>query len=341
MDYIFTFLGEFGYEFFNWQGVIRKWNNNFRKSDDRVIVCSRKGMHLLYEFSDEYVDISEIVSYKKTTAGGYIAVMELGFGYDEHGCTELNRICVDDIKKDIKELVNSKIELNDPKWVFSCDPQYINGLPFGKTGPGGGSIYDYTVLPHNEYKKIDIPQEDSIKKQIEEKLGFELNDEYILVQTAKRDSFMKIKSRMKLDYTDIIKHLSKKYKIIYLSFDSGRFNDSKSDEDLENVITYQCNTFEEQSVLINNAEANIFFSEGDFRSHLYIPPMIGKDVVIIVAKEVLGLRTSPVDFWNENIYRFGAQMYPIAYDEILDNEENMQQFLMWVDQYFEFKKTSL
>ena len=91
MDYIFTFLGEFGYEMFNWQGVIRKWKTLHKKPTDRIIICGRKGLQSVYEYADEYIDISNLESYKKSTAGIYIAVMEPGKGYDQKGCTELNR----------------------------------------------------------------------------------------------------------------------------------------------------------------------------------------------------------------------------------------------------------
>ena len=35
MIYSFVFLGEFGYELFNWQGVIRKWAQQNKKKDDK------------------------------------------------------------------------------------------------------------------------------------------------------------------------------------------------------------------------------------------------------------------------------------------------------------------
>jgi len=46
------FIGEFGWELFNWQGYIRKMAENY----DRVIVSSRKNRKILYEdFCDEFV----------------------------------------------------------------------------------------------------------------------------------------------------------------------------------------------------------------------------------------------------------------------------------------------
>ena len=131
-DYIFTFLGEFGYEMFNWQGVVRKWATLYKLPQDRVIICGRKGLHSVYEFADGYIDISQLESYKKSTAGIYIAVLELALGYDQEGCSELNRKCVDDIKAEVKELVDKTLTLNSPQWIWSSDPQYLEDCTFGK-----------------------------------------------------------------------------------------------------------------------------------------------------------------------------------------------------------------
>ena len=57
MTYVFVFVGEFGYELLNWQGVIRK----FRRLNPnvRVICASRGNVQPLYE-NAEYVDISDV-----------------------------------------------------------------------------------------------------------------------------------------------------------------------------------------------------------------------------------------------------------------------------------------
>ena len=64
MIYVFTFIGEFGYELLNWQGTIRKWSKN-KKPGDKIVVCSRKGLDVMYESADYYYDISNLDSLKK------------------------------------------------------------------------------------------------------------------------------------------------------------------------------------------------------------------------------------------------------------------------------------
>ena len=48
MIYVFTFIGEFGYEMFNWQGVIRKWAKKHKNPDDKIFIYSRQGLKSLY-----------------------------------------------------------------------------------------------------------------------------------------------------------------------------------------------------------------------------------------------------------------------------------------------------
>ena len=76
--------------------------------------------------------------------------MEPGKGYDQKGCTELNRKCVNDIKQEVRSFVESKISLQNPKWIFSSDPQIIDELKFGKVGHGyeGHGIYN---CHHNKF----------------------------------------------------------------------------------------------------------------------------------------------------------------------------------------------
>jgi|TARA_R110000824_G_scaffold56467_4_gene154598 hypothetical protein len=357
-DYIFTFLGEFGYEMFNWQGVIRKWVQLHKQPNDRVIICGRKGLQSVYEYADEYYEISNIESYRKSTAGIYIAVLESEFGYDQEGCSELNRKCVDDIKRDVQGMVMSRTMLDNPKWIWSSDPQYLKDCAFGKIGPQQGGIYSqkrtpwsYLDLNNNRYAPIEIQQSDSHKKNIEKELGFDLDEDYILCQSAKRDSFMSTKSKETIDHEKVISELSKHRRVVYLNFDTGRAGDSKSteqlikmkwnpldyinDDELDSITDqaekpgqqlttlpsdgmhqYKCDGFDEQGCLIKHANDCVFFVEGDFRSHLYVPPFLGRDVRIVAHSEIYDLYSAPINFWNKNVFQFGGQMIPYSYEDL-------------------------
>ncbi len=63
--YIFSFIGEFGYELFNWQGAIRKWSQTIsNRKDVSIVIVTRGGLESVYEYADYYIDISNLESYK-------------------------------------------------------------------------------------------------------------------------------------------------------------------------------------------------------------------------------------------------------------------------------------
>src|SRR5215467_3440886 len=72
-SYVFTFLGEFGYELFNWQGVVRKFAQQLPPSSD-VIVAGRKDLEAFYEQASCYIGISDFGPYRESVAAGYFAL---------------------------------------------------------------------------------------------------------------------------------------------------------------------------------------------------------------------------------------------------------------------------
>ncbi|MBI4770995.1 MAG: hypothetical protein HY784_11460, partial [Chloroflexi bacterium] len=73
MLYVFTFLGEFGYELLNWQGVVRKFAACL-SPDERIVVAGRAGLAAWYESAAQYVDISDEPLFRRSLASGYFAV---------------------------------------------------------------------------------------------------------------------------------------------------------------------------------------------------------------------------------------------------------------------------
>ena len=148
MNYVFTFIGEFGYELLNWQGTIRKWANLYKKDDDKVIVCSRRGLQSLYEFADHYIDISNLKSYNDTIGDCYTCYVFTNEGGSdaprpEWAITRTGKH-LDDAKRDIMLVVNDKIKntQDETEWIWSSDFVEMGGLTFGLEFPGGrGGIY--------------------------------------------------------------------------------------------------------------------------------------------------------------------------------------------------------
>ena len=315
--YVFIFTGEFGYELLNWNGVVRKWVAENKQPNDTIVICSRKGLELIYEMADYYIDISHIESYKNSIADCYCS-----FVRDETNNIIRTGYHQDDIINTVNHVIN-EAGFNNVTYIYSPVKTHMNGCLFG-----GGGIYGPEREPagrldleNNLYKKF-LP-DTSIQKQLEEKLNISLDDPFILCQTAARDIVRRDKTKLEID--DFIISLSKKLPVICLGFNVNKMLNSESIFSIEsdNVHSYKSDTLTEQSCLIAKAHKCIFFSEGDFRSHMYVPAFFGKSVTAIATKAVFnsisafpGMTNAPIDFWNKHVWNFGGKVEPLYYEEI-------------------------
>ena len=328
--YVFVFLGEFGYELLNWQGVIRKFSRNVGTSE-RIVVASRKGVSLLYDTVDSFIDISSIELFNNSIASGYglnNPDIKLYSDYDKY-CNHRflseiysikNYKYIQTLKNIIKENIGRRLvelfgEKNKIIYVFSDHTVTLNGLQFGRKHRDKHDIYYNLDVNNNEYTKLKA--DETKKKLVEQKLGMSLSEKYILCQTGSREIVQRSKDVM--DINDIIKTLNNRVSIVLLEFNTGRKMDSGSCfNDALYLRRYMCDSLEEQSVLIAYASKCLFFTEGDFRSHNYLPPFFGKDVFAVANKSVFDLPTTPIDYWNEKVFKFGGQIYPIYSERLID-----------------------
>jgi len=321
MVYVFTFIGEFGYELLNWQGTIRKWVKENKKEDDKIVICSRKGLDLMYEFADYYFDIYKLESLQNVVGDcytSYVFINNTGPHLDrkQWKITRTGKH-IDEIKQDVKQLVTSSVSnYDDIDWTWSCDYRVMDNCHFGLERPGGkGGIYNngsnQLDFNNNVYAKL-FPHNSSIKK-VESKLGFSLDDDYILCQTGFRKGYEL--SKVRIDHNPIIEKLKKECKVVLMDFKTNKLNDSFSNFD-SNYKTIQVEDLKEQSVLISNAKRCVFFTEGHLRSHTYLPPMFGKDIEVVAAKDIFSFTEAPLEFWNKNVFTFGGQMISKPYEDI-------------------------
>ena len=184
MIYVFTFIGEFGYELLNWQGTIRKWSKN-KKPGDKIVVCSRKGLDVMYESADYYYDISNLDSLKNVVADCYTSyVFTHGTGPHlprrEWQATRTGEH-ITAIKNEVGNLVIEELGLTTDhrvKWIWSCDYEIMNECLFGLECPGGsGGIYnnDNNRLNLNNNEYIKLPYVSDLREKIESELGFSLD----------------------------------------------------------------------------------------------------------------------------------------------------------------------
>jgi hypothetical protein len=340
--YVFTFLGEFGYELLNWQGVIRKFAKTVLPSD-KIICCSRANLYPLYDVASTYVDISEVDLFKRSAACGYFAL------HDPKDLDLSSRRNVDfdqRLKAELRSFIYSRLRTiyrstNHSSWwrtllsrdvfgpsserytfVFSSDKTKLNGCLFGcdrnKYGvdEAEGNIYDLLDLNNNIFQKVEPDLR--VHNSIEAQLGWNLAELFVLCQTRNREIVLRSKDVVPKE--QLIEALAQKVKVVLISFRTGRCLDSYSAfEDIPNCFRYSCKNFVDQACLVHFAKHCVFFTEGDFGSHMYVPPFLGKNVTSIAPRSVYQLGTTPIDFWNRNVFRFGGQISPKVSEQVFSS----------------------
>lgn len=337
MTYIFIFLGEFGYELFNWQGRVRRFSH-MKNETDKIVCCSRANLYPLYESADMYVDISSVPEFKQSVASMYLCnhpdACE-NFSADSSG---INFVFLQEVKAAIKSFVCAELRSKMPgfdegqaRFVFSSDRNVVSGVNFGLDQDDFATDKDFDIygkhgLHDNQYEVINY-SDNAIRKKIEAELHFDLNKKYILVQNRQRS--IVVRSKDSVDVEKFLQLVSKDTIVIFINFDTQRKYDSYSaceQNNIDNILYYTCTSFPEQITLIKHAFRNVFFTTGDFGSHIYIPPFLGKDVYAVAPASVYGLGTTPIDFWNEFVFTFGGKIKPIVSNEVFSTDDALQQF---------------
>ena len=356
MVYVFTFLGEFGFELLNWQGVVRKFSRTLTRGD-KLVCCSRAAVYPLYETADLFIDISEVERFRKSRAQAYYALPdEL---VDPNGLRA--RLFERVVKAELRAFIDRRLQERGMGWeaepstyIFSSDGLQLNGCTFGRVGymhtwagslarglsrrlkaasptlyrgaaalkpalfntfkgldyRSDGAIYRLLDLDNNHFRKIEPDL--AVMPRVAQGLGGEPTGPYVLCQTRQRhipqaapESLPREAMRL------LLEELAGQVQVVLLSFHTGRRLDSFSTFGaLPNCVPYACNTFPEQACLIQGAAHCLFFTEGDLGSHVYVPPLMGRDVTVVAPSSVLQLESAPIDFWNRRVFRFGGQITP-------------------------------
>ena len=178
----------------------------------------------------------------------------------------------------------------------------------------------WDIHANNEFMQKAWAREHGLR--VERQIGFGLSEPYVLIQTRVRQ--VVVRSRDVVPKDELIRALVERVKVVMLSFNTLRRFDSFSQFDPSlKAVHYACRSFVEQACLIHFARRCVFFTEGDFGSHIYVPPFMGKDVVAIAPRSVYGLGTTPIDFWNRNVFRFGGRIIPRVSEEVCATRQSM------------------
>lgn len=321
MTYVFVFLGEFGYELFNWQGRVRKFKT-VCNPDDKIVIGGRNGMDIWYPYADAFIDISEEPLYKASRADMYFAY-DINRYIRAESLDEIRAAVRAFIEEQLKNFDFYRAEGNRAEFIFSSDFNMLDDIHFGPRWEYV-SIYDGEGYLQNLYAKIDYdsPAE---RQSLEEKLQMSLSAPYVLIQGRKRD--IVIRSKHTVPIEALAAKLAEKINVVILNFDTGRAWDSRSEiADVKNCRVLKTASAHEQAILIKYAAECIFPTENDFGSHIYVPPFMGKDVLAIAAADIYQLKTTPIKFWNDEIFNLGGKIFPFVAEEIFASERSLDIF---------------
>jgi hypothetical protein len=330
MVYIFVFLGEFGYELLNWQGVVRKFSSTL-SSSEKIICCSRSYVAALYERAWVYIDLAQLPLFRDSVACAYFALHPADLNvlswrnvwFDHRLKKQLVRFIRTQLPADREDVPFVK-----PRFVFSSDTVHLNGCTFGchrkryVMGSTEGTIYEFLPLGNNVFQSIR--PDFSVQQEIERRLGWSLTEPFVLCQTRNRDIVRR--SIDEVPKEALIEQLARRMRVVLLSFSTGRYLDSYSAfGEVPGCVLYHCPSFAHQTCLVHFARNCVFFTEGDFGSHIYVPPFLGKTVIAIAPRSVYQLGTTPIDFWNTRVFRFGGKIVPWVAEEIFRSPSVISQ----------------
>jgi hypothetical protein len=323
VTYVFVFLGEFGYELLNWQGVVQKFLRLRPRA--RVICASRGHVAALYP-GTTYVDIGDVSGFKNSVALGYSGVVE----GDLVPWSRANMAFDAQLRRELRVAILARLRarhgwrvagmlLRGARFIFSSSRTVLADCTFGAdprlfgSVPGEGSIYDALDLRNNLYAPVSA-EPDAVAR-LQARVGVDLAQPFALVQSRRRETPQR--SAATVDERALIEALASRIPVVLLNFDTGRAKDSYSCfPDIGGAHTVTVSGFDEQAALISAATDCVFISEGDFGSHIYVPPMLGRDVISIAPRDVYELGTTPISFWNRNVFRFGGQIEPIVAQDL-------------------------
>jgi hypothetical protein len=329
---VFVFTGEFGYELLNWQGVVQR----FHHLHPRVpfVAASRGQVAALYP-GGTYVDIGDVKLLRESVASGYMARVPCEEPPFSRWDPDFDRR----LRRELRRTIRARLRV-EGGWlgaaatthalyfVFSSSRTRLGSSVFGArpelfgSVPGEGDIYELLDLSNNFYQRIapDLRH----RGELEERAGVSLGEPYVLVQSRKRGRMAR--STATVPETDIVQALARQLPVLLVDFSTGRAGDSFSVfADMPEVRRVAISGFDQQSCLIALSHACVFLTEGDFGSHTYVPPMLGRDVHAIAPADVYELGTTPLGLWNRRVFGAGGQILPIV-AESLESPEALDAF---------------
>ena len=132
-----------------------------------------------------------------------------------------------------------------------------------------------------------------------------------------------------IQISEILDKLLSVTNVLHLRFESTRAQDTQPVTALElssfsqkdNFKEISCNLIRDEMTYIEAAQLCLFITEGDLRSHTYLPPLLGRNV-IVVCSESLRSKVPYVLEWNNSLFTSSGKMYLITPEELTVDKLN-------------------
>ena len=304
--YVFIFLGEFGYELLDWQGKIRYLKKC--NPEMQLNVASRISCRYLYNDLGQFFPLDSSVIYINSKADSY-------FARPPHQENSLvgGLIFSLRIHRSIKTLIHNTLPNTNIQLVFSDRVTFLEEIQFGaniilhgqnlKTDSYATGIYETVTVNCND---LQIPHYQYDRPKI-------IESDYILFMKAERSSHNK--DLEKINVEDFLESITTTpITKILMEYKSDRSFDGRGSIDFnrlpDSIIYRSVETLAQQIELIQHSKYCVFFTQGDLRSHTYLPPLIGKDVYVVSSNQVANF--SYIEHWNEYVFNFGGKIKMIG-----------------------------
>lgn len=317
MDYVFVFVGEFGYELLNWQGRVRRFARS-SGPDDRVFCAGRRGVGLLYEAAAAYVTLSDFLPYASSLASGYFCVPP-----NINVCSRETVQFLEGLKAPLERYIRDQLAeqgmtlAEQARFVHSFESASIGPYRFGLDLRNYGPLLEqdiYSLLPFYENDYVRLTPKAEMVAEMCTRARVAVGEPFILCQSRYRNEA----GEPRIDVERLLSRMAAECRVVFLTFASDRTTDSFSTlEAGENISVLHVETLAEQCAIIAAATECVFFTEGDFGSHIYIPPLLGKTVTAVCYDHILNKGSTPLGLWNQAVFNFGGQILlnPLVSDD--------------------------
>lgn len=292
----FVFLGEFGYELLNWQARLRQLSRN--NPSLNLIVASRGATKMLYEDFASFVSLDDAPGFLDFAADGYFVRAPR-----TSPNSRADRKASAALRRSIESYLKVTLRVSSLIVIFSDRKSVVNGQILGC----GRFEYGHADCEGDIYQQLDTSRNDYIQLSSISDLAPQSAKNSLLIMRASRGRITRFHG--KVSEAEIISRLAADFPVKLMEFDSNRWDDTEGRFGVTDIERVTVSSLREQVDLIASSRLCVFFTEGDFRSHTYIPPMCGRDVFVLGEAALFG--NGNLQLWNQEVFRFGGQIRPL------------------------------